>query len=194
MKRAVFLDRDGVICVEKNLLHKKEELELILLAGEAIKLLNDAGYLVIVVTNQPVVARGLCTIAELEGINNYLKSLLQQKGAKLDQIYYCPHHPNPQKGRIGENGPNQEYVKECVCRKPKPGMILMAQKDFGIEDLSQCYMIGDKTSDIKSGYNAGCRTILVESDRLDPFYDAVPDFHAKDLYHAVKDIVLKKLE
>ena len=191
-KRAVFIDRDGVICFDKDLMYKKEDLELVSRAGEAIKLLNDSGYLTIVITNQPVVARGLCTITELEDMNRHLEKILQQHGAKLDKIYCCQHHPNP-KGKIGENGVNKEYAVDCKCRKPKPGMILQAQKDFNILNLSECYMIGDSISDIKAGHDAGCKTILIKTGKEDPYQDAVPDFTTTDLYNAVKDIVLKRV-
>lgn len=190
MKRAVFLDRDGVIVVDKDLMYKKDDLELIPNVAEAIKLLNENNYLAIVISNQPVIARGLCSIAELEEINSCLESLLRERGAKIDKVYYCPHHPNP-KGKIGSRGPNPDYVKECKCRKPKPGMILQAQKDLEI-DLSESYMIGDSLSDILAGQGAGCKTILVERSAPESFNDAVPDYKAKDLYDAIKNIVLKK--
>src|SRR3989344_1609092 len=138
VEKIVFLDRDGVICKDKNLLHKKEDIELIPGSGEAIKLLNENKYKTIVISNQPVVARGLCTLEQLNEINECLKKILAGKGAKLDKIYFCPHHPTA--------GDNPVYTKECECRKPNPGMIFQAEKDFGIENLQECYMIGDKTS------------------------------------------------
>lgn len=190
-KRAVFLDRDGVILVDKDLMYKKEDLELISRVAEAVHKLNENDYLAIVITNQPVIARGLCTIAELEEINKHLESMLQEQGARIDKTYYCPHHPDPKKGKIGPNGPNQEYAKECECRKPKPGLILQARDEFDI-DLTQSYMIGDSHSDILAGQKAGCKGILVERAIPEKFNDSNPDFRAKDLYEAVRDIILKK--
>src|SRR3989344_7908009 len=139
----VFLDRDGVISVEKEHLHKKSDMEIIPRSAEAIKILNDNGYKVIVITNQPVIARGLCTLEELAEIHQYMKILLAKKGAKLDKIYFCPHHPKA--------GIIAEYTKDCECRKPKPGMILQAQKDFNINSLNKYFMIGDKMSDVYTG-------------------------------------------
>ena len=181
----VFLDRDGVINIEKELLHKKSDVEIIPGSAEAIKILNDNNHKVIVITNQPVIARGLCTLEELSEIHEYIKTLLAKKGAKLDKIYFCPHHPKA--------GNNSEYTKDCDCRKPKPGMIFQAQNDFNIKDLSKCYMIGDKIGDIKTGHLAGCKTILVETGYggKEGFKDAVPDYKAKDLYGAVINIILK---
>jgi len=191
MKRAVFLDRDGVIIRDVDLLHKKEDVGLIPRTAEAIKLLNERGYLVVIVTNQPVVARGLCTLDEAVSINDHIKYLLQQQGARIDAVYLCPHHPNPT-GQIGDTGPNLTYVMECDCRKPKSGMILQAKKDLQIIDLSLCYMIGDSISDIKAGNEAGCRTILVDRERPEKYTDATPTHRAKDLYEAVRDIILKR--
>ena len=195
-KKAVFIDRDGVIVVEKDHLHRKEDLEILPRAAEAIKLLNNSGYLAIVITNQPVVARGLCTIAELDEINKHLESLLfKQAGARLDRIYYCPHHPNP-KGKIGANGVNTDYVKECECRKPKPGIILQAGRDFGL-DLSNSFMIGDKLGDIESGVRARCKTVLVKTGYggkggEEPVYMCTPTFESESLYTAVEYIMMVK--
>ena len=197
-KKAVFIDRDGVICVDKDLTYRKEEIELIPRAAEAIKLLNDNDYFAIVITNQPVVARGLCSIAELKDINKNLESLLfKHAGARLDRIYYCPHHPNP-KGKIGANGINRDYVKECECRKPKPGMILQAGRDFGL-DLSNSFMIGDKLGDIESGVRAGCKTVLVKTGYggkggEEPVYMCTPTFESENLYTAVEYIIMTEKE
>lgn len=185
MKKAVFLDRDGVINEERHLLHKKEDLELIEGSAEAIKMLNDSGWMVFIVTNQPVVARGLCSEEDTKKIDIRLKQLLAEKGAKIDRTYYCPHHPT--KGEI------EKYTIECKCRKPKPGMILAAQHHFGIESLEDCYMVGDHTGDILAGFRAGCKTILVKTGHggNDEFDDATPDFVVKNLMSAVKEVILK---
>jgi D,D-heptose 1,7-bisphosphate phosphatase len=181
MNKAIFLDRDGVIVKQKHHLHKKEDLELILNSGKAIRLLNERGYLMIVVSNQPVVARGLCTIQEVNEINHYMEEMLKEQGAKIDRIYFCPHHPT--------KGNNSEYTKNCECRKPKIGLFLQAQKDLDI-DLNESWLIGDKTSDIQAGKNARCRTILVNTGYggKDCLFSVKPNFLAKDLWNAIYKI------
>lgn len=188
LNKFIFLDRDGVINIEKKHLHKKSDMEIIPRSAEAIKILNDNDYKVIIITNQPVIARGLCTLEELEDIHKHMKNLMAKKGAKLDKIYFCPHHP--------KEGDNPIYTKECECRKPKAGMILKAQKDFNIGDLSECFMIGDKMSDIYAGQTAGCKTILVETGyggcENENLKDIEASFRALDLYEAVIKIILKR--
>lgn len=186
MGRLIFLDRDGVVCEEKNLLCKKEELVLLPRAVEAIRLLNRNNEIVIVVTNQPVVARGLCTEKDVQEMNEYLERLLKENEAHVDRFYYCPHHP--------KKGDNPEYTRECECRKPKPGMLLQAKQDLGLETLADCYMVGDTIGDILAGERAGCKTILVKTGYggKGEFNDAVPMFEADDLYDAVVKIILAK--
>jgi len=181
MKKAIFLDRDGVIVKQKHHLKDKKDLELILNSGKAIRLFNDRGYLTVITTNQAVVARGLCTIQEVNEINHYMEELLKQQGAKIDRIYFCPHHPT--------KGNNPEYTKNCDCRKPKIGLILQAKKDLDI-NLNKSWLIGDKTSDIQTGKNAGCKTILVETGYAgrDNLVSVKPDFVAKDLWDATYKI------
>ena len=181
----VFIDRDGVICEEKNFLFKKENLELIPRSGEAIKILNENNCKVIVITNQSIVARGICSEETIKEINDYMQNLLRKDGARLDKIYYCPHHPT--------EGKDPNYTRECFCRKPKPGMILKARKDFEIKDSDECYMIGDKNIDIKAGKLGDCKTILVETGYggEDDFKDGLPLFKSRNLYDAVVDIILK---
>ncbi len=152
---AIFLDRDGTINEEVNLLNKPEQLKLIEGAAEAIRLINKSDYLAIIVTNQPVIARNLCSIEELEYIHASLETMLGKERAYVNAIYYCPHHPD--KGYPEER---PEYKIECECRKPKPGMILQAAKDWNI-DLSKSYMIGDSDRDLKVGQNAGCKDSIV---------------------------------
>ena len=129
-----------------------EEFELIDGVAEAIKIINNSGYLAIVVTNQPVIARGEVTFDKLQEIHNKMETLLGLEGAYLDGIYFCPHHPH--KGYEGEIA---ELKIDCECRKPKPGLLLQAAKDFNI-DLSQSFMIGDSENDILAGIAANCRT------------------------------------
>lgn len=157
---AIFLDRDGTINEEVNLLNKPEQLKLIEGAAEAIRLINMSDYLAIIVTNQPVIARNLCSIEELEYIHASLETMLGKERAYVNAIYYCPHHPD--KGYPEER---PEYKIDCECRKPKPGMLLQAAKDWNI-DLSNSYMIGDSDRDLKVGKNAGCKgSILIETNK-----------------------------
>jgi len=187
MNKAVFLDRDGVINEEVDLLHKPDQLKLIEGSAEAIKLLNKNFY-VIVVTNQPQVARGLCSEDDIQEINEKLKRELEKFNARIDAVYYCPHHP--EKGFPGEN---PEYKIECDCRKPKIGMLEQAAKDFDL-DLEFCFIIGDRTVDLKTGKNANCRTILVRTGYAgeDKKYESKPDFVADNLLEAAKLILAVK--
>lgn len=182
----IFLDRDGVINEEKILLSKREELKLIPNSAEAIALLNKEGYKVIVITNQPVVARGLCSEEGVEEIHLELQRMLLEKNAHIDAFYFCPHHPT--------EGKNPFFTKPCSCRKPESGMIQKAKEDFHIEDLSSTYLIGDRISDIKAGNLVGCKTILVSTGygQKDPWNDATARYYARDLYHAVNDFVLNE--
>lgn len=157
-QKAIFIDRDGVVNKYVGFLRKNDEFELLPGVIEAIKKINESEYLCIVVTNQPVIARGEVTIAELNEIHNKMETLLGLEGAYIDSIYYCPHHPHK-----GYEGEIPELKIDCDCRKPKPGMLLKAAKDFNI-DLSKSYMIGDRESDIKAGKNAGCKTVLINSE------------------------------
>lgn len=154
-QKAIFLDRDGTINRYVGYLRTTEDLELIDGVGEAIRKINDSGYLAIVVTNQPVVARGEVSTDELQLIHNRLETLLGNSGAYLDGIYYCPHHPDK-----GFEGEIVDLKIECDCRKPKPGMLMKAAKDFNI-DLKESWMIGDSENDILAGKNAGCNTALI---------------------------------
>lgn len=154
-QKAVFLDRDGTINKYVGFLRDINEFELIHGVAEAIKAINESGYLAIVVTNQPVIARGEVTYDQLQEIHNKMETLLGMQGGYLDAIYYCPHHPH--KGYEGEI----EALKiSCECRKPKPGMLLKAAKDYNI-DLSRSWMVGDGKNDIKAGKAAGCKTALI---------------------------------
>lgn len=156
-QRAVFLDRDGTINKYIGFLRNIDDFELIDGVSEAIRKINESGYLAIVVTNQPVIARGEVTVDELEEIHKKMETLLGTKGAYIDAIYYCPHHPHK-----GYEGEIRELKKDCECRKPKPGMILNAAQDFNI-DLAKSWMIGDGKNDIMSGINAGCKTALINN-------------------------------
>ena len=154
-QKAIFLDRDGTINKYVDFLHKIEDFELLPGVSEAIKKINASGYLAVVVTNQPVVARGELTEEELKLIHDKMETLLGEQGAYLDRIYYCPHHP-----QSGFPGEIPELKISCECRKPKPGMLLKAAQELNI-DLSQSWMIGDGEHDIKAGKAAGCKTALI---------------------------------
>ena len=160
-QKAIFLDRDGTINKYVGFLRKPEEFELAENSAEAIKKINSSGYLAVVITNQPVIARGETTYEELEEIHNKMETLLGGEGAYLDAIYFCPHHPHK-----GYEGEIPELKLDCDCRKPKPGMLLKAAKDLNI-DLSQSYMIGDSDIDVEAGVNAGCKdSIKIEEGQL----------------------------
>ena len=153
-QKAIFLDRDGTINKMVGFITKPEQFELIDGAAEAIKTINKSGYLAIVVTNQPVIARGDCTFEELQTVHEKMETELGKKGAFIDAIYICPHHTD--KSFPGER---LEYKCDCDCRKPKPGLLLQAAKDFNI-DLPESYMIGDSDRDMKAGENAGVKNSI----------------------------------
>lgn len=158
-QKAIFLDRDGTINKYVGFLRNIDDFELIEGVAEAIKLINQSGYLAIVVTNQPVIARGEVSWEELNGIHKKMATLLGKEGAYVDGIYICPHHPDK-----GFEGERPEYKIDCDCRKPKPGLLLQAAKDFNI-DLSESYMIGDSHRDVEAGENAGVKkSIKVEEN------------------------------
>lgn len=154
-QRAVFLDRDGTINRFVGFLRDPEQLELLEGAAEAIRMLNTAGRLAVVATNQPVIARGEVTRTGLEQIHKKLETELGQRGAYLDRIYYCPHHPDG-----GFPGEIPELKTDCACRKPKPGLLLQAARELNIE-LAASWMIGDSERDVLAGRAAGCRTALI---------------------------------
>lgn len=178
-QKAVFLDRDGTINKYVGFLRNIDDFELIDGVAEAIRKINESGYLAIVVTNQPVIARGEVSISELKDIHNKMETLLGKEGAYLDAIYYCPHHPHK-----GYEGERPELKIDCDCRKPKPGMLLKAANDFNI-DLPQSWMVGDGENDIRAGINAGCRTALVGNSSEDYGQtiteDSLLEFVKKDL-------------
>jgi len=153
MRPAVFLDRDGTINEERNYLHRIEDFQLIPGAAEALKRLQDAGYLLVVVSNQSGVARGYFGLAEVDRLNRHMVECLQNFSVELDGIYICPHHPSAGAG---------EFLRDCDCRKGRPGMLLQAAQELGI-DLARSWMIGDKRSDIEAGVAAGCRSLLVRT-------------------------------
>ncbi len=195
MNRAVFLDRDGVI---NNLVHYEGAeivdspftpglLTLLPRVGESIKLLNDAGFKVVLVSNQPGVAKGHFTEKTLREMTARMVDAVAIKKARFDGIYYCIHHPQ---------GTVRRYTVSCDCRKPKPGLLLKAAAELDI-DLSQSYMVGDSITDIQAGQAAGCSTILIgrlkcETCRLIDEQAARPDHFAPDIWEAVHLIINRK--
>lgn len=165
-QKAVFLDRDGTINVYKGFLRNVDDFELIKGIGGAIRAINEQGYLVVVVTNQPVIARGELRKEGLEEIHNRMETELGEEGAYLDGIYVCPHHPH--KGYEGEIA---ELKFDCGCRKPKPGLLLRAAENLNIS-LEESWMVGDSENDIKAGRAAGCRTALIGAGDCDYGQDA----------------------
>lgn len=178
-QKAIFLDRDGTINKYVGFLRSPSEFELIDGVADAIREINESGYLCIVITNQPVIARGEVTVEGLQEIHNKMETLLGREGAYIDGLYYCPHHQD--KGYEGEI----EALKiDCDCRKPKPGLLLRATQDFNIRQ-EDSWMIGDGKSDVKAGQAAGCRTALIGSD------DYGQDLTAGSLLSAVEEILGK---
>ena len=159
-QKAIFLDRDGTINKYVGFLTKPEQFELLSGVAEAVKVINKSGYLAIVVTNQPVIARGDCTWDDLQQIHDKMETELGKEGAFLDAIYICPHHKDR-----GFEGEKPDYKFDCECRKPKPGLLLQAANDFNI-DMSKSVMIGDSENDIIAGRTAGCSNcIFVNEDK-----------------------------
>ena len=169
-QRAIFLDRDGTINSYKGFLTSPDDFELISGVAEAIRLINQSGYLCIVVSNQPVIARGDCTFEQLQAIHDKMETLLGKEGAFVDAIYYCPHHPDK-----GFEGERPDYKFNCDCRKPKPGLLLRAAQEWNIAP-SESYMIGDSDRDVEAGQAAGCRkSILIERNHPNALSDTVKD-------------------
>ena len=170
-QKAIFLDRDGTINKYVGFLTSHEQFELIPGITDIIRLINESGYLAIVVTNQPIIARGECTWDELQKIHEKMGTELGKQGAFLDAIYICPHHPDK-----GFEGERIEYKVNCSCRKPNAGLLFQAARDFNI-DLSESYMIGDSDRDIQAGNNAGCKqSIKVERNtpiNIKTIYDII---------------------
>ena len=150
-KKAVFLDRDGTINVEVQYLSNVEEFQFIPGVPWALKRLKDAGFLVVVVTNQSGIGRGYYDEAALHSIHDHMHAELESYGVAIDACYFCPHHPEHASG---------DYLQECSCRKPLPGMLLQAAEELDI-DLAASFMIGDKLADVEAGINAGCTPLMV---------------------------------
>ncbi len=159
-QKAIFLDRDGTINQYVGFLTHPDNFELLPGVADAIRQINHSGYLTIVVSNQPIIARGDCSFEGLQTLHDKMETLLGKEGAFIDAIYYCPHHPDK-----GFDGERPAYKIDCNCRKPKPGMLLQAANDWNI-DLSASYMVGDSDRDVKAGESAGCKqSLLIERNK-----------------------------
>jgi len=185
---AVFLDRDGTLNREIDGLTRPEQLELLSGAAAAVRTLNHEGIRAVLVTNQPLVAKGLCAESDVESVHRELETLLGSEHAFLDRLYWCPHHP--ERGFAGER---PELKMDCECRKPKPGMILAAARELNI-DLGRSWLIGDSTTDLAAARNAGVRSVLVRTGHAgrDGKYAATPDFEFDNLTEAVDFIVTRQ--
>ncbi|HEY0377014.1 MAG TPA: HAD family hydrolase [Pyrinomonadaceae bacterium] len=185
-RRAVFMDRDGTISEEVGYVNHPSRYRVFPYSAEAVRLLNEAGWLAILVTNQAGVARGYFTEDVITAVHGVLETELARGGARLDAVYYCAHHPT-----VGE----PPYRLDCDCRKPKPGLITRAARDFDV-DLAQSWMVGDRSSDVELAHNAGTRSAFVlsgygrgEWEYQRPGWKRQPDLVAEDLLEAVKKIV-----
>ncbi|MSU55795.1 MAG: HAD family hydrolase [Candidatus Taylorbacteria bacterium] len=181
LRKAVFLDRDGTLIRFVDLLHNVKDLRLLPRTGEALAKLRQLGYLLVLVTNQPVIARGMATEEMIADIHTVLQERLRPYGAELDALYVCPHHPNANVER---------YRVKCDCRKPEIGLILQAARDHSI-DLSKSFMIGDSTRDTLAGNRAKLTTILVQTGEAGKDvwqFPGKPDHVATDLPSAVRYI------
>jgi len=156
LRKAVFLDRDGVLNEDTHLITEPEQFRLLAGVPEALRKLKEAGFLLVVISNQPVVARGLIDLGGVARLNQTLNAMIQQSGgAALDGFYFCPHHPNADM---------EAFRVDCDCRKPKPGLIEQARRDWEI-DPAASFMVGDRITDVAAGKNAGCATIQVTTGR-----------------------------
>lgn len=171
-QKCIFLDRDGTINKYKGFIRDINSIELEDGVADGIKNINKSEYLTIVITNQPVIARGEVKVEELSAFHNKIETLLGKEGAYYDDLFYCPHHPDS-----GFEGEIKELKFDCDCRKPKTGLLLKAKEKYNI-DLSKCFFVGDSTMDIQTGINAGMKTILVKTGNKgeDGKYDAKPDY------------------
>jgi histidinol-phosphate phosphatase family protein len=187
-QRAVFLDRDGVINELRGFIATVDDFQLLPGVGQAVRRLNRAGFLAVVVTNQPVVARGECDESGLRAIHKRMETLLGLEGAYIDRLYYCPHHPDS-----GFPGERADLKGPCGCRKPATGMLEAARKDMNI-DFAQSWFVGDSTMDVQCARNAGIRSLLVHTGEggRDGRYRVAPAGEAEDLGAAVEHILSEK--
>ncbi len=185
-RRAVFIDRDGTISEEVGYVNHVSRYRVFPFAAEAVRLLNESGRLAVLVTNQAGVARGYFKEELIAAVHNQLEEELARGGARLDAVYYCPHHPS-----VGE----PPYRFDCDCRKPRPGLLLRAARELDL-DLSRCWMVGDRYSDTELARNAGTRAAFVltgygrgEYEHQSHAWEHRPDLVAENLLEAVRKII-----
>lgn len=181
MKKAVFLDRDGTINVEKHYLYKPEDFEFLPGVIDGLKRLQDHGYLLVIITNQSGIARGYYTESDFHKLNDYMLTLLEKRGIHIAKVYYCPHLPN---------GSIEGYRKECECRKPRLGMFYKAKEDFDI-DMSKSWAVGDKFRDIEISKVSDCKGVLLSTNlNIGDRNNSGKYFQASNFVEAVNIIML----
>ena len=185
MKPAIFLDRDGTLNFDYGWITSPEKIELLPGAAEAVRAVNEIGFLAVLITNQPVIAQGACTEVELAAIHDRLEFLLAESGARLDAIYYCPHHPD-----AGFPGERPELKIRCHCRKPSPGLLERAVRDLNI-DVARSWMIGDSERDLGAAGTFGIPAILVASNQQSFKADikSAEAFRAHSVLQAVQRLI-----
>ena len=190
MNKAIFLDRDGTINVEKHYLYRKEDFEFLPGVVDALKQLQRAGFLLIIITNQSGIARGYYSEEDLHLLNNWMVMILEEQGVNISHVYYCPHLPDAQV---------EEYRLDCECRKPKLGMYMQAVRDYDI-DLSQSYAIGDKIRDCAICECSECRGFLIGYNEKPEVIAEVQAgkmervSYAEDLWRCVSQIIKDPIE
>ncbi len=187
MNKAVFLDRDGTLIEDVGYLSDEKNIRILSGAAEAVQIFNKAGFKTVMVTNQAAIARGIISEDRFGEINSEIIARFSFLGARFDAVYYCPHHPKEGKG---------EYLLECSCRKPLPGMLLKAAEELDL-DLSRSFMIGDRSKDIEAGIKAGCKTVLVPTDGVgitEEKKSLHPDYRARNILAAAKWVIGRQRE
>jgi D-glycero-D-manno-heptose 1,7-bisphosphate phosphatase len=189
MNQAIFIDRDGTLNEEAGFIDRPARFCLFPFAAEAVRLINNAGWRAILVTNQSGVARGFFSEEQLDEMHKHLVAMMAHEGARLDAIYYCPHHPTEGK---------PPYRQDCDCRKPKPGLIERAAHDFGL-DLARCVVVGDRYRDVEMAHRAGASGVLVltgygrnEYEYQRAGWGQAPEHVAENLLEAVRWILKKE--
>jgi len=181
-RKAVFLDRDGTLNIDRGFVHKRKDFVFIEGALEAVASLKKKGFIVVIVTNQSGVGRGLYTESDVHALHDYISDELRKLGAGIDRFYYCPHHPDAS---------IEKYRKDCACRKPRPGMILRAVRELHI-DPKGSYMVGDSGRDIEAGKEAGLFSILIDENKENgdtENYAVKPDLVVRSLHEAAQYIL-----
>lgn len=184
MNKAIFLDRDGTINVDKHYLYRKEEFQFLPGVIQGLKILQDAGYLLIIITNQSGIGRGYFSEDDFKDLNNWMLQELEKNDIYICKVYYCPHIAN---------AINSKYRKECECRKPKSGMYQKAIKEFNI-DISKSWAIGDKVRDITICFGTECRGFLVGDSEKEEVIEVMQEknsniYYGKDLFNCALRIV-----